>query len=118
MRYFLIAIGLILPSTCLANTYNNCTINNIFTHDQLPNLVVVTLNCTAPDAMGSGGNCTAGAINPSAFVFDSTTANGKAYLALTLTAMAAGENVSANTYGSCPTNLPDTLQLYSLRVLK
>jgi hypothetical protein len=122
MRYVvtvaLAAAGLLFSSLSFANTYTNCTVENVSTHEQLPNLVVATLSCNAPDAATSGASCAAGIIRPNAFVFDTSTTTGKAHMSLVLMAMATEKRIWASTYGACPTTLNDTLVLYALKVFK
>src|SRR5690349_18237126 len=104
--------------TAAANSYVNYSVNNIYATEGAPNLMIVALSCTAPDALTSGGNCTSGGINSKAFVFDSSTTQGKSELALLTAAMIAGKNIDAFTYGACPAAIPDTLWLYSLKIYK
>lgn len=118
MRYVFSVFFLLVSGSAFANTYSNCTVDSVMTHDQQQNLVMVTTSCVAPDAMTSGSNCTSGAINTKSFVFDSSTVTGKAHLALVLSAMASSSRIYASTYGQCPTSLPDTLWLYALRVYR
>jgi len=115
MRYVLALIVLGFSSSCFANTYVNCNVDSVMTHEALQNLVIVTTSCVAPDAATTGVNCS-GVINPKAFVFDISTATGKAHLASALTALSSGNTISAGTYGACIPSLPDTLLLYSLKI--
>ena len=117
MRFLIAVLALAFSSMAQANTYNNCKVENLFTHDHMPNLVTVTLSCNASDAMTTGGNCV-GTIRPNAFIFDSSNGTGKNHLALVLTAMAAGNSIYATTYGACPATSADTLWLYALKIFK
>jgi hypothetical protein len=115
VRYILAFIVLGFSSSCFANTYSNCNVDSVLTHEALPNLVIVTTSCVAPDAATTGANCS-GVINPKAFVFDISSATGKAHFASALTALTSGATIWASTYGACLASLPDTLLLYSLRL--
>lgn len=117
MRYILAIFALTFSSLSFANTYNNCQVDNVFTHDTMPNLVTVTLTCNALDAMTTGADCK-GTIKPNAFVIDTSSATGKNHMALALTAMAAGNKVYATTWGACSAAASDTLYLYALRVFR
>lgn len=117
MRLLFILMFLTISSSTFANTYNNCAVENISTNETAPNIVVVTLGCTAPDAFPSGGNCS-GAPKANAFLFDSSTNNGKANLSFVLAALSAGNTITANTYGACIPTKNDTLILYSLKINK
>jgi hypothetical protein len=119
MRFIFIAIAALLFSPmAFANSYTGCQVDNVLTHESIQNYVIVTMSCVAPDAATTGVNCTAGAINPRAFIFDASTVTGKAHLSLVLTALASGNSVTAATYGGCLANVPDTLTLYSLKLFK
>ena len=117
-RYWLGIAAIFLSLPCFANTYNDCMVDDVFTNESIQNMVIVTVSCVAPDAMTTAANCTSGAINPKAFIFDSSTVTGKNHLALVLTAMAGGNRIFAATYGACPPFAPDTLWLYSLKVFR
>ena len=118
MRYLIAAIGLLFSTACFANSYYNCKVDNLFTHEHMPNLVTVTLNCVAPDAATGGANCVAGTVKNNAFIFDTSSATGKNHMALAITAMSAGNNIHATTFAACPASATDTLWLYALRVFK
>jgi hypothetical protein len=117
MRYLFAIICLAVSSIAHANTYNGCKVENAFTNEALPNLVTVTLNCTAPDAATTAANCV-GAIKSNGFIFDSSTVTGKSHMALVLVALVGGNNIFATTYGSCSPVATDSLWLYSLRLYK
>lgn len=117
MRSLFLSIALIISSSCFANTYSSCGVDSLSINETVSNIVVVNLGCTATDAMTSGSNCT-GTPRSNAFLFDSSTTNGKAELSFLLAALAAGNTINASTYGACIPTQSDTLILYSLKINK
>lgn len=117
MRFLFAILCFAVSSVSYANTYNNCKVENVLTHEAMPNLVTVTLNCAAPDAANTASNCV-GAIKSNGFIFDSSTVTGKNHMALVLMALAGGNNIHATTYAACSPVATDSLWLYALRLYK
>ncbi len=114
--YALIFSLSVLSLQASANTFN-CNVADITLNSGAPGLVFVTMGCTASNPIQSGTNgCTAATISNNRVAIDSTTALGKLYYALALSALATQKQTLIATFGTCPSGSPDTPAIYSMKV--
>ena len=116
LRLLTFLFSALLSSQSFAH-YFNCNISDISISSGTPDLVYLTMGCSASNPHSSGtGGCTAANISDNIVVFDGSSELGKRYYSLALTALASQKNTYISAYGTCPSNSTSTPLVYSMKL--